>query len=127
MQITPNFKLAEFDCHNGKSYPPEWIQQRLKPLCEALERIRVEFAGAPITITSGYRTPEYNKQIGGAANSEHCQGRAADFKVEGVDPRAVAAVCEKLIEKRALPEGGLGSYKGWTHYDIRGHKARWRL
>ncbi len=126
MQITPHFKLAEFNCKNGVAYPAEWVQRRLKPLCEALERIRCEFGGAAIIITSGYRTPEYNKQIGGSKKSQHCEGIAADFKVEGVDARTVYAVCEKLIEKRAIPEGGLGSYKTWVHYDQRGHKARWR-
>ncbi len=126
MQITPHFKLAEFDCKNGRGYPPEWIIKRLTPLCQALERIRSEFGGVSIKITSGYRTAEYNRQVGGARTSLHVEGLAADFKVEGVDPRAVYAVCEKLIEKRAIPEGGLGSYKTWTHYDIRGHKARWR-
>lgn len=126
MQITSHFKLSEFHCKNGAQYPLEWINRRLKPLCEALERIRSEFGGAAITINSGYRTKEYNKQIGGAKNSQHCEGNAVDFKVENVDARTVYAVLEKLIEKRAIPDGGLGSYKTWTHYDLRGHRARWR-
>lgn len=37
--------------------------------------------GGPITVTSGYRCPELNKAVGGAAGSLHMQGRAADITV----------------------------------------------
>lgn len=35
--------------------------------------------GAPITVTSGYRSPELNKRVGGVENSQHMRGEAADI------------------------------------------------
>lgn len=42
-----------------------------------LDRAR-EFFGAPIILTSGYRSPEYNAEHGGVHNSAHTLGLAAD-------------------------------------------------
>lgn len=40
----------------------------------------------PIIITSGYRCPQVNRLVGGAANSQHMSGCAADFHVKGYTP-----------------------------------------
>lgn len=37
--------------------------------------------GKPIIINSGYRSLEHNKKIGGAVNSQHCKGEAADIEL----------------------------------------------
>ena len=47
------------------------VDKVLDPLREKIGAIR---------ITSGYRTPAYNKQIGGATNSQHCKGEAVDLQ-----------------------------------------------
>lgn len=47
---------------------------------QMLEEFRVWY-NRPMNITSGYRTPAFNKKIGGASNSEHPKGRAADFRL----------------------------------------------
>jgi hypothetical protein len=39
--------------------------------------------GKTVHVNSGYRSPELNKAVGGAANSQHIQGRAADISVGG--------------------------------------------
>ena len=46
------------------------VNKVLDPLREKVGAIRVN---------SGYRTPAYNKQIGGATNSQHCKGEAVDI------------------------------------------------
>lgn len=58
MQVTEHFNLAEFHCKDGTPYPSEWIEKRLKPLCEALEKIR-DKTHAPLQIVSAYRTPAH--------------------------------------------------------------------
>ena len=41
--------------------------------------------GAPIIINSGYRSPQLNRKIGGAPNSNHLTGCAADIRVENME------------------------------------------
>jgi len=43
-----------------------------------LQRLRT-IVGKPFRITSGYRTVEFNARVGGAPNSQHLVGRAADI------------------------------------------------
>ncbi|MCB7128532.1 MAG: hypothetical protein J3T61_03205 [Candidatus Brocadiales bacterium] len=55
-----------------------------KTLCQLImEPIREHF-GLPITITSGYRSPEHNKEVGGSKTSEHVATAdwcACDFRL----------------------------------------------
>jgi uncharacterized protein YcbK (DUF882 family) len=81
--------------------------------------------GKSISITSGYRSPQHNKKIGGAKDSQHVKGMAADIKVAGMTPKEVALVIDGLIESGKMKQGGIGIYASWVHYDIRGTKARW--
>ena len=88
--------------------------------------IRDSYIGKPITINSGYRSEEYNASIKGSSKkSQHVMGRAADIVVKGMSPLAVHTTIELLIEKGDMLQGGLGLYKSFVHYDIRGTKARW--
>ena len=125
MKLTVNFSLEEFACHDGTPVPPELIQT-VKKLAENLEIIRKE-VGKPLKILSGYRTPAWNKRVEGAKSSNHMLGRAADITVEGIPPKAIADTIERLIKEGKLPPSGLGRYKGFTHYDIRGKNSRWGL
>ena len=45
---------------------------------ECLDKVR-EMWGKPIGVNSGYRSPELNKAVGGAKNSQHLRGEAADI------------------------------------------------
>jgi uncharacterized protein YcbK (DUF882 family) len=44
----------------------------------ALDPVR-EMWGAPLIVNSGFRCPELNKAVGGAASSQHMRGEAADI------------------------------------------------
>tara|TARA_R110000851_G_scaffold286342_1_gene440226 strand:- start:3020 stop:3319 length:300 start_codon:yes stop_codon:yes gene_type:complete len=84
------------------------------------------YIGKPITINSGYRSEEYNASIKGSSKkSQHVMGRAADIVVKGMTPVKVTEVIERLISNGDMLQGGLGLYKGFVHYDIRGTKVRW--
>lgn len=119
MQITPHFSLDEFHCKDGTQYPKKWIRSYLKPLCSELEIIREFFGNKPIKITSGYRTPIYNRKVGGVRNSQHILGKAADIKIKGIPARRVAKGIRQLINNKKLKIKGLGSYASFTHIDLR--------
>lgn len=106
--------------------PPEigFVQINVRTI-EALwavqSYLRAEGVMAPIMVHSGYRTPQTNAQIEGAARlSYHMWGKAADFHVPGVDLSELAGICE------ACPiSGGVGYYPdGWVHMDT-GPKRYW--
>jgi hypothetical protein len=117
-QISKNFRLSEF--RPGKhSY--EYI--RLSPsLVQALDDIRAR-TGRPINVTSGYRPPDYNREVGGVSNSTHIDGLAADIYCDGLTTDQLYDICEQVIGTR----GGVGYYPktGFVHVDLRGYQARW--
>jgi uncharacterized protein YcbK (DUF882 family) len=123
MKLSKNFSLSEFDCNDGSVTPKEVIVN-LQLLAEQLQVLR-DFVGKSITINSGYRSPAYNKKIGGASRSQHLLGTAADIRIDGVSAREVHGIVSELIKDGRMKEGGLGKYSSFTHYDIRGTKARW--
>ena len=114
-QLSSHFKVREFACGDGSD--AVLVAPRLVMV---LESIRTHF-GVPVTVSSGYRTPQYNAKVDGAAHSQHCYGTAADIMVSGQTPEAVAAYARQL-----MPDwGGVGVYKSFTHVDVREAKAGW--
>ena len=88
-----NFKLSEFfdsiaaDRNGIKNEPSiderATIERNINLLVDnVLDPIRDKFC-APVIITSGYRCPQVNKLVGGANNSQHMSGYAADFHIKG--------------------------------------------
>ena len=123
MVLTKNFHLMEFASKDGAKFLPDVINN-LRELAINLQVLR-EYVESKISITSGYRSEEHNKKVGGAKESFHVKGMAADIKIEGHTPKQVSEIIEHLILTGRMKQGGLGLYKTWVHYDIRGTKARW--
>lgn len=124
MKLTENFSREEFECTDGSEMPID-VQLNIAELAVQLEVIRAHF-NAPVHINSAYRSPEYNATVPGSSkNSQHVLGRAADITVDGFTPDEVADAIEFLISTGLVKEGGLGRYNTFTHYDIRGTRARW--
>lgn len=122
-KITTNFSLEEFNCKDGSEMPNDVMINIIK-LAKNLQVLR-DAVGKTITITSGYRSPKYNLKIGGAKDSQHIKGTAADIKVKGMTPKEVAKLIEGLIASGKMTQGGIGIYPSWVHYDCRKIKARW--
>lgn len=125
MKLTQNFYLSEFQCKDGSITPKEVIL-RLQKLSIQLQVLR-DYLGRPIKINSGYRTIEYNRNIGGVKGSQHTLGNAADITIEGYTPKEVANHIEYLINKGLMLQGGIGVYNTFVHYDIgfNGKRRRW--
>ena len=120
--LSKHFSRREFHCTGCSPESPcarggiDTVHASLIPI---LEDIRTHF-DKPITVNSGYRCSERNKAVGGAQNSQHLYGCAADIVVQGVPPSTVYA----YLDNKGHP-GGLGLYKSFTHVDVRRNKSRW--
>ena len=123
MKVTRNFNSEEFECNCGCDMP-YWVRLNIYDLADQLQILR-DGLGAPIRITNAYRCESHNKSVGGSKNSQHLSGKAADIQVAGIDPRDLYNTIRTFIEEGIMLEGGLGLYKNFVHYDIRGTKARW--
>lgn len=115
-KVAANFKTKEFDCKCGKAACKYTLID--DKLITYLQKMRNHFK-KPIIINSGYRCFSHNKAVGGAVNSRHTRGQAADIVVKGVSPRKVAAYAETLGIK------GIGLYDTFTHIDTRTYKYYW--
>ena len=123
MKLTNNFNKSEFECNCGCEMPNEVFLQ-IQKLASQLQCIR-DFIRFPIKITSAYRCPSHNKEVGGVSNSQHVLGKASDIQVSDSSPEAIYQVIDTLAEYGHVLQGGLGLYNTFTHYDIRKTRVRW--
>lgn len=76
IQLSENFTAYEF-CNSLDAYAIKLPDIELVEKLQMLRNIVGE-----ITVTSGYRTIEFNKSCGGSPNSHHLRGLAADIKFD---------------------------------------------
>ena len=104
---------------NQHDIPTLAVLVNLRKIANTIQKYKITvFKNAKITITSGWRSPAYNRKIGGAANSYHTKGLALDFVVQGMPPQTV----QKILN--SVHFGGLEFAPTWTHIDLRDYKAR---
>ena len=115
IKLSKNFNSTEFDCKCGAACSSTLIDETLVAL---LQQIRNHFK-KPVIITSGYRCATHNREVGGATNSYHTKGQAADIVVNGVSPQEVAKYAESIGIK------GIGLYDTFVHIDTRTNKSFW--
>lgn len=93
----------------------------LKPrLVQVLRNVERHY-GRDVIITSGYRSPTFNRRVGGASHSRHTTCEAADIQVAGVSKWELARYL------RSMPgRGGIGTYchTQSVHVDI-GSERDW--
>ena len=84
MQLTPNFSLEQLIYSETAARehidntPAADIVGNLRLLARGLEQVQA-LTGFPLQLSSGYRSPELNRRVGGTGTSQHTQGLAADF------------------------------------------------
>lgn len=124
-----NFKAAEFFYRGASDEklqlntdPPASLWPNMERTAKVLQEARKRL-GKPIKITSAYRSPAYNKRIGGVSNSTHVQFNAVDLVT---DNPATLYLLLLDLRREGLFKGGLGLYRSFVHLDTRGHNATWR-
>lgn len=80
-----------------------------------LDPLRLAY-GKPIWITSGYRSPELNKRVGGVWNSQHVKGEAADCVV---DDNASVLLGVLLSSELPFDQAILYKKRNFLHLSIR--------
>lgn len=122
--LTEHFTLEEFTQsqtavhHEIYNVPDRAVIDNLHRLCvDILEPLR-SMVNLPIVITSGYRCPALNAEVGGVKNSSHLYGLAADIHVgheyKSYRPWYVA----DLIVKSDLPFDQCILYYTFVHVSI---------
>ena len=125
--LSEHFVLGEF---TRSKYPEVYnipsheAIANLANLCTWLEVLR-ERSSQPIIINSGYRSPQLNRKVGGAATSNHLTGCAVDIRTNGMEQAIEYAAIlinyanesaqdydELLIEKNRY--GAI-----WLHFAVR--------
>jgi zinc D-Ala-D-Ala carboxypeptidase len=110
-KVSRNFTLGELASKDGAN------MVLLHPaLIIALQTIR-DHTGLSIRINSGFRSPAHNKAIGGATNSLHTLGLAADIVIVGMIPMEVASLAHDM------GLGGVKAYPTFTHIDVGRHRT----
>ena len=123
MKLSANFSLneltkSETGSRNGIfNTPSALVIEKLQALTDnILQPLRDKFG--PVIVTSGYRSPEVNKAIGGSTTSHHCFGYAADFEVLGMDNRELALYIRDNLKYTQLIlefyQSGIAD-SGWCH------------
>lgn len=119
-KLSENFIVKEFSCHGSGCCSTVKIDT---DLVNYLQKIRTHFK-KPVTINSGYRCSKHNKAIGGASQSKHTMGMAADIVIEGVKPKDIAKYAESIgIKGIGLYETDRDGY--FVHIDTRTSKSFW--
>ena len=125
MQLSEHFNLKEFTKSETAirkridNTPGPAHASNLQKVCEKiLEPVRRHY-GKPVRINSGYRGPALNAAVGGSSKSQHCNGEAVDFEIDGLaNPELAKWVSEncdfdQIILEFYDPKEGPNS--GWVH------------
>jgi hypothetical protein len=142
-RLSPHFTLAEMCKTSAKkqNVPNEAQVENLKRLCGWLEELRRRWnnlygeGNDPIIINSGYRSPEVNKAVGGAPNSNHLTGCATDIRVAGIEQLVryatilldISDIEQEDFDELLLERSPRGGY--WLHFAVRpsGNRRKVRL
>jgi uncharacterized protein YcbK (DUF882 family) len=123
VQITNHFSSTEFECP-CTNCTINYVDDQL---VNKLEDLRVDY-GSPIRITSGYRCPKHNEEVGGVSASAHQSGLAADIQPSVVNVDEL----DKLYDLAYISFDNIGDGRRlkFVHLDVRpskpdGKKRTW--
>ncbi len=114
-----NFSWSEFTsndcgCFTGGKVGEATIRENVRRTMYKLEALRKKAGSVGVTINSGFRSISHNAAVGGASNSMHLYGVAADIVVSGYSTLSTYRLAE------TCGFSGLESYQhSWQHVDSR--------
>jgi len=121
MNLSEHFTLeemtrSEYAIRKGiDNTPNDAIIYNLQAVCMGLEVIR-KALGKSIHVSSGYRSPEVNKGIGGAVTSQHTVGQAADINVSGMTAEELYVFIKQLVNSGQLKvDQCIQEFGAWVH------------
>ena len=118
-QLSPHFTLEEMILSQAAARegidntPSPQIVQRLTRACALLEDVRTLLGGRSILISSGYRSPALNAAVGGANDSDHTYGLAADFTSPSFG--SVLEVAQKIAASNLGYRQLIYEFGSWVH------------
>jgi peptidoglycan hydrolase-like protein with peptidoglycan-binding domain len=115
---TAHFEWSEFYSKDGSGFSggkvdSTTVKANVRRLMYKLEALRKKAGGSAITINSGFRSISHNTAVGGASNSQHLYGIAADLTVSG---KSVSWVRETA---KTCGFSGIITYDTFNHLDSR--------
>ncbi|MCL2383711.1 MAG: D-Ala-D-Ala carboxypeptidase family metallohydrolase [Oscillospiraceae bacterium] len=113
VRLTTNFNLNEFRSRCGA----DEVRVDMNAV-EMLQKIRTQI-GKPVIITSAFRTATHNRNIGGASNSLHLEGRAFDIRTNNPNDLVVLARLSETAEFNGIY---ISVHQGYVHMDTRSTK-----
>lgn len=119
MKLSPHFTLEEL-CQSdtakarGIKNDPNAEQAACLALLatHVLEPAREEY-GAPMRITSGFRSTKLNRAVGGKSNSQHLRGQAADIVCDNLDALFIILDAQKNYDQLLYESNASGTR--WIH------------
>lgn len=119
-QVSPHFKLKEFMCRGVKD-----LVVLNKDMVEIAEKLR-KWVGEPIRINSAYRSPSYNKSIGGFQFSRHQNCEAIDVNINPANIKDKKAF-EEYLWSVGVKEVGYYWDSGFVHLGLKSTGADKRV
>ena len=125
-KLTPNVAYGEFAQQSeARRFKAQHQCDTALVLAQFVQKARDHFGG-PAIITSGYRPPKINAQVGGAAQSEHLYDAkdtgAVDFYIDGTSVYTL----QSWADKEWPYSLGYGAPKGFIHVGMRPGRPRIR-
>lgn len=115
--ITPHFNAKEFRCKCGKVHEFGISNE----LVDKLEKLYAALNCSKIIVTSGYRCPTHDKNVGGSGTGQHTLGNAADICCYGQDGQPISSkiVCQKAQDIGFTGIANITAAYIYTHVDVR--------
>ncbi len=117
VQITPHFNAKEFRCKCGKEHEFSISDE----LVDKLEKLYASLNCSKIIVTSGFRCPDHDKNVGGSGTGQHTLGNAADICCYGQDGQPISSklVCQKAQDIGFRGIANITAAYIYTHVDVR--------